>query len=351
VLRADDSPVRRNSTHGFLFSQQPARAVTRVPSWVLPVLAVVMAGCGQPDSFTRTERVGAALEACTLDGATTAGLQGNCATGFWCNLDTAVCQSGYLPAGVAIPLPGGNHGCSDVAAFSACASGSCNAAHTLCGCQIDQDCLAGQTCDQGSFDCRPIPAGGADAAAGSTGGSGDSGGAAGPGGTVGSGGGAGISGEAGSGGTAGSVSTGGSGGIAGSGGAAGNGGTLGSGAAAGSGGAAGNGTGGNGGTSGTAGHCANDSECSNQQYCTAQGECAGKKDVGIACTANHECVDSYCGSGYCTTGFEYAPNGGCGCSYALDADSGPLWGCAGLLIAASIFWTRRGPGKRRRDRV
>jgi hypothetical protein len=140
----------------------------RLGPWALSLAA--LAACGIGVEAPQTERIAAGLAsdggtACTLEGATTAGLQGDCAPGQWCNLDTGSCQSEYLPAGVAIPLPAGKHGCSGVAALSACSSGSCNAAGTLCGCQIDQDCAPGKTCDQGSFDCVGPAGGGPDAAA------------------------------------------------------------------------------------------------------------------------------------------------------------------------------------------
>lgn len=106
--------------------------------------------------------------ACTLDDASTAGLQGNCPSGQWCNLATTQCQSAFLPPGAPIPLPNNTFGCSDIAARSACSSGACNLNHDACGCQVNEDCASLQTCDNQTFDCAgPVDAGvGSDAAGG-----------------------------------------------------------------------------------------------------------------------------------------------------------------------------------------
>jgi MYXO-CTERM domain-containing protein len=152
------------------------RTVVQAGRSALLLAALFVASCSGGAPVSQTEQVSAALQsdsgaaadggtACTLAGATTAGLQGDCAAGLWCNLATDVCQSAYLPAGAAIPLPNATHGCSDAAALSACSSGSCNSTHTRCGCQIDQDCPGGQTCSQQTFDCTPPAGSGVDAGA------------------------------------------------------------------------------------------------------------------------------------------------------------------------------------------
>ncbi len=137
------------------------------------VLATGFAACSGPENRPLGETLGTVRQAlscdgggdacvasdgdggasCTLADATTAGLQGDCANGLWCNLSTNQCQSALLAPGTAIPLPNAQSGCSDIAAWSACATGVCNLAHTACGCQADQDCPAQQTCDPQAFDC------------------------------------------------------------------------------------------------------------------------------------------------------------------------------------------------------
>jgi hypothetical protein len=295
------------------------------------MIALVLASCGMEEE-PGAHQLTAALEsdggtACTLEGATTAGLQGNCAAGQWCNLDTATCQTEYLPAGAAIPLPGAKHGCTGVTALSACASGSCNAAGKLCGCQIDQDCPSGHTCDQGSFDCKPPAGAGFDAGADADAADAD---------TVTD---AGTSSDA-------AAGAGGSGGAGGIGGAGGSGGAGASGGAGGSGGSGGSGGGGSsagadGGAAGQSAICGGGVPCVGSDWCNeASGTCERPKELGKACDSHAQCrsrfCDAVCIASLPVPGSNLSGGGGGGCTYAGDAISPAAWGLVGLLFAASL---------------
>jgi hypothetical protein len=307
--------VRSNSSRDASSPAKSSQASTRVERWALLLVAIGLASCGLEGEAPQVEPIKAALAsdggtACSLEGATTAGLQGNCAAGQWCNLDTAVCQTEYLPAGAAIPLPAGKHGCSGVAAFSACSSGSCNAAKTLCGCQIDQDCPSGQACDQGSFDCSVPAGGGADAGA-------DAADAA----TV----------------TDASASED----------TAGAGGSVGATDAA---------TGDAGGTTGSAGDaagpsssCSDRTPCAGSEWCNS-GTCEPLKATGASCSSSRQCRSSVCEGLVCRSGLvsgsgSSGGGGGGGCTYAGDPISGRAWVLVGLLIAASVWRRRPQPGR------